>query len=247
MPKLRSGQEQSILSELAAGSASGLPLETVTDLQQLLTDLLKQRGGTKTALAHDLGISLERLLKVLKNPTESLGVPNLLRLAVVSGLAPGRVLTMAGKADVAELLGLLYGETPGRPVSVEALWPTLSPTAQRALTTFVEEVAKDAIQPVGVSGRRTKSRTKSESVPQRDGPALAETPVADSVQSHSVPLAPPPGDHSLHARLDGKARALEQGKTVDAPARQSGTTRQSTAASRKRKTRVRARGPKRRR
>jgi hypothetical protein len=115
-------------------------LASVNDLQQLLTDLLKQRGGTKTAFAKDLGISLERLLKVLKNPSESLGVANLLRLAVVSGLAPGEILTMAGKADVAALLELLYGRTPHRPVSVQQLWPTLSPKAQQALTTFVEEV-----------------------------------------------------------------------------------------------------------
>ena len=106
MPNLRSDQQQSVRSELAAGSPPRLPLTSVNDLQQLLTDLLKQRGGTKTALAQELGISLERLLKVLKNPTESLGVANLLRLAIVSGLAPGQILTMAGKADVAELLAL---------------------------------------------------------------------------------------------------------------------------------------------
>lgn len=140
MPNLCSDQQQSVLSELAAGSAPCLSCRTVTDLQQLLTDLLEQRGGTKTAFAQELGISLERLLKVLKNPTESLGVANLLRLAVVSGLAPGDVLTMAGKADVAELLQLLYGKTPHRPSSVRELWPTLSPKAQLALATFVEEV-----------------------------------------------------------------------------------------------------------
>lgn len=140
MPNLRSGQEQTILSELAAGSAPGLPSQTVTDLQQLLTDLLKKRGGTKTALAQELGISLERLLKVLKNPSESLGVGNLLRLAVVSELAPGAVLRMAGKGDVADLLEVLYGRTPKRPVSVQALWPNLSVKAQQALTVFVEEV-----------------------------------------------------------------------------------------------------------
>jgi plasmid maintenance system antidote protein VapI len=127
-------------------------LTTVTDLQQLLTDLLKKRGGTKTALAQDLGISLERLLKVLKNPSESLGVPNLLRLAVVSGLSPGEVLTMAGKADVAELLALLYGKTPHRPTSVRDLWPTLSPKAQQALATFVEEIG---------TKRSVKKRRKS--------------------------------------------------------------------------------------
>jgi len=162
MPNLRSRQQQSILSELAKGSASGLPLRTVTELQQLLTDLLKKKGGTKTAFAESIGISLERLLKVLKNPTESLGVANLLRLAVVSGLAPGRVLTMAGKSDVAELLDLLYGETPERPVSVQALWPTLSPKAQLALTTFVEDL----------EAKRRKSPTMKKRRKPRKSPQL---------------------------------------------------------------------------
>lgn len=148
MPNLRSGQEQTTLSELAAGSALGLPSQAVTELQQLLTDLLKQRGGTKTALALDLGISLERLLKVIKNPSESLGVANLLRLAVVSELAPGAVLRMAGKADVADLLEVLYGRTPKRPVSVQALWPTLSPKVMSPRTRLkpsrlVERMARD--------------------------------------------------------------------------------------------------------
>jgi len=139
MPNLRSGQEQVVLCELAAGSALGLPLPGVTELQQLLTDLHRQRGGTKTAFAQALGISLERLLKVLKNPSESLGVANLLRLAVVSGLAPGPILRMAGKDDVADLLEVLYGGTPKRPVTVQAL-PTLSLKAQRALAILIDEV-----------------------------------------------------------------------------------------------------------
>ncbi len=127
----------------------------MTDLQQLLTDLLDRRGGTKTAFAEEIGISLERLLKVLENPTESLGVANLLRLAVVSGLSPSQVLTMAGKSEVAELLDVLYGKTPDRPCSVRELWPTLSPKAQQALTTFVEE-----LEPKRRVSRKRKQRAK---------------------------------------------------------------------------------------
>jgi hypothetical protein len=109
----------------------------------LLTGLL-ERYGTKTALALDLGMTLERLVKVMKDPKESLGVANCLRLAKVSGLPPGQVLTMAGKSEIADLLDVLYGRTPERGASRDELvtqwWPRLSPKAKEAMRTLLDEL-----------------------------------------------------------------------------------------------------------
>lgn len=143
MLNLRSRQEQKTRVELAAGSAVSVPLRLMTDLQALLSGLL-ERYGTKTALAQALGMTLERLVKVMKDPNESLGVANCLRLAKVSGLPPSQVLTLAGKKDIADLLDLLYGRTPERGASREDLvtqwWPMLSPKAKEAMRTLLDEL-----------------------------------------------------------------------------------------------------------
>lgn len=146
MTNLRSGQEQKVCSELALGSALGLRSGRVSDLQKLLTDLAKQ-FGTKTALAERLGLSLERLIKVMKDPKESLGVLNCLKLAQVSGLPPSQILIMAGKKDVADLLDSVYGRTAERPTNPEALatqwWPEMTPKAKDALRTLLDELATE--------------------------------------------------------------------------------------------------------
>jgi hypothetical protein len=143
MPYLRSRQEQTKQAELAAGLGCGLRSSSVSDLQTLLTGLVK-RYGTKTALALALGMTLERLVKVMKDPTESLGVANCLRLSKVSGLPPGQVLTMAGKTEIADLLDMLYGRTPDRGASRDELvtqwWPHLSPKAKDAMRTLLDEL-----------------------------------------------------------------------------------------------------------
>jgi hypothetical protein len=144
MVNLRSCQEQNAQGELAAGSASGLPCLPVTELQTVLTSLLA-RFGTKTALAKSLGMTLERLVKVMNDPKESLGVANCLRLSKVSGLPPGQILRMAGKGEIADLLDVLYGRTPPKGTDRDELvtqwWPSLSPKAKEALTTLLDEIA----------------------------------------------------------------------------------------------------------
>lgn len=89
-------------------------------------------------------MTLERLVKVMKDPKESLGVANCLRLSKVSGLPPSQVLTMAGKSEIAELLDMLYGRTPERGANRDELvtqwWPRLSPKAKDAMRTLLDEL-----------------------------------------------------------------------------------------------------------
>lgn len=70
--------------------------------------------------------------------------------------------------------------------------------------------AYDAIQPASVSGQRTKSLTQSESAPQRDGSALAETSVAANAQPDSVPRASHSVDRGTLDDIDGHLRTLER-------------------------------------
>jgi len=119
-------------------------LSGVTDLQKLLQSLL-QTYGTKTALAQELGISLERLIKIMKDPKESLGFANLLRLALIAGLPPSQVLRVAGKDEEADLLERAYGRKSGESLdaqkSITQWWPDLSEKGVAALRTFLDEVS----------------------------------------------------------------------------------------------------------
>jgi len=67
-----------------------------------------RRFPTKQALARAIGITPGRLSRVLSGE-HSLDVVNCLRLAHLTGDAPGEVLRIAGKGDVATLIEGFYG------------------------------------------------------------------------------------------------------------------------------------------
>lgn len=246
MPNLRSRQEQSILSELAAGSVRGLPLETVTDLQQLLRDVLKERGWTKTVFARTLGISLERLLKVLKEPKDSFGVRNLLRLAEVSGRPASPMLRAANKADIAELIERLYGQDRATLLSATerellAVWNTLTPSAQANwLALLTAQRSDDASQntrvlsrdsaeePLPASAQSGVTRRNRRSGTKRVGETLG-------IDAQATPLPETP--HSINrrelTRVERLTRSLEH---TEGMARGSGTAGKHPAAPRAKKT-----------
>lgn len=154
---LTSRQEQTKQVELAAGSISTLASAHVNELQALLQSLL-QKYGTKTALAAALDISLERLIKVMKDPKESLGVLNCLRLAIISGLPPGQVLRLAGKDEEAELLERAYDRPSGESVNprkaIAQWWPDLSEKGAESLRVFLDEVSNKKNRRVGKRAKK---------------------------------------------------------------------------------------------
>jgi hypothetical protein len=68
----------------------------------------RQFDGVAGRLATALGITHSALIRAVK--TETLAVENILKFAAVSGEPVSRVLKLAGKSEIAELLEQLYGD-----------------------------------------------------------------------------------------------------------------------------------------
>jgi len=95
------------------------------DFQAWVSELVGRRFGTMTALASAVGMQLSPFVRGVDSGT--LNIVNLLRLAEVADENPSRVLRLAGKEKVAELIERLYGA------------PTLTPS-QRELIANLEQV-----------------------------------------------------------------------------------------------------------
>ena len=116
------------------------------DLQTLLKRLV-DRYGTQTALAKAIDITDSRLAKVLKGDSGAFNVLNCLKLARVANMSPSQILRAADKADIAELIEELYGESAQPPLTAESAataakdWSAqMSPKAAEFLRGFLEEV-----------------------------------------------------------------------------------------------------------
>ncbi len=78
----------------------------MTELHRFVESLLP-RFGTAQALADALDMTLSAFLRGVKQGT--LNIENCLRLAALVGENPTKILTLAGKADIAKLIESLYG------------------------------------------------------------------------------------------------------------------------------------------
>ncbi len=105
------------------------------------------RYGTAGRLADSIGMSLSAFSRGVRNEG-TLGVESCLRLAEQTGEPPSRVLRLAGKGSVAELIERLYRPGPllGRPNGSElellALWNNLSRDAQVPLLTIIRSLVE---------------------------------------------------------------------------------------------------------
>lgn len=105
---------------------------------------------TKKAFARAIGITAGRLSRVLGGE-HSLDVGNCLRLAKLIGEAPSRVLRVAGKGDIADLIEAQYG--PGAkavsPLEREFLdvWNALSERAREGLRLTMSELPRRIAKP----------------------------------------------------------------------------------------------------
>jgi plasmid maintenance system antidote protein VapI len=126
-----------------------LPVSEFRDLLEAAAKLF----STKREFAGKLGITPGRLSRVLGGE-HSLDPMNCLRLAQMTGATPSRVLRIAGKGELAEMIESLYG--PGR--------PTVSASQRELLDQFdrISQRARDGVK--AVLGE----------LPQNDGVALRE-------------------------------------------------------------------------
>ena len=79
----------------------------MTDFRDFLLTQAR-RFGTKQAFAQALGITPGRFSRLLRG-NDSMEVVGCLRLAKVSGESADRVLRLAGKGEIADLIAELYG------------------------------------------------------------------------------------------------------------------------------------------
>lgn len=115
----------------------------MTDQQQAFKEFmdgLLKRYGTANKLAAALGLTATSLLRAAHDQF-TLNVENCLRLAAVSGELPSRILRLAGKADIADLLESLYGQQSLTPREKQLLsrWSRLSPRTQANITVVIDD------------------------------------------------------------------------------------------------------------
>jgi transcriptional regulator with XRE-family HTH domain len=118
------------------------------NLQALIAELVRRYGSLR-ALATRLGMSPSRFSRLARGGEgNSLEVVNCLRLAELTGESASRILRLAGKADVADLIERLYGPTAIGPSSnkeIEQLldaWTDLLPGTRDALLSYIKTQAQ---------------------------------------------------------------------------------------------------------
>lgn len=101
------------------------------------------RFPSRLAFAKAIGINASRLSRALNTGDFPFNVVNCLRLAKLSGESPTDVLRAAGKADVAELIELLYGREAEFTVAERELletWRAATPRAQAAIRSLLDDL-----------------------------------------------------------------------------------------------------------
>lgn len=104
-----------------------------------------ERYGTAEKLADAIGMSPSGFSRGVKNEG-TLSTENCLRFAEETGEAPGKVLRLAGKSDVAERLERLYGHVKvehlsGQQREVIDLWRRISDEARASCLTIIRHLA----------------------------------------------------------------------------------------------------------
>lgn len=123
-----------------------------------LLQALRTVDGSRTALARSLGLSRQRVGRVLRGVGYPLGPENCVRLALMNDVDPADVLEAAGHDRFAELLREAYGSGPTvaltpRQRSLVREWASLSKADQK--------IVDDLLKRLAGSGRAATSRPKS--------------------------------------------------------------------------------------
>ena len=108
-------------SGMVKAAAMFLPLSGFRELLEVAS----RRFPSKQAFAKAIGVTPSRFSRVLGG-SYTLNVLNCLRLAKITGESASRVLRLAGKTEIAELIEEQYGRTA----------PALSPSERELLETW---------------------------------------------------------------------------------------------------------------
>lgn len=105
---------------------------------------LVRRYGTAHRLSEAIGMSLSAFSRGVRNEG-TLSVENCLRLAEETGEPPSKVLRLASKGQVADLIERLYARVPMKEADREILflWQNLDSEADRALRTLLRALVAD--------------------------------------------------------------------------------------------------------
>jgi plasmid maintenance system antidote protein VapI len=120
----------------------------VDEFGRLLNDAAR-KAGSKQALAAAIGISPQRLSRVLDGQY-SLSVVNCLRFARFAGIHPSIVLRASGKSELADLIEETYGSTEASkkiPETERQLlrdWQALPPSSREHLRYFLSRELEHA-------------------------------------------------------------------------------------------------------
>lgn len=107
-----------------------------------------RRFGNKKGFAKAIGITPGRFSRLLRGEF-SMEVVNCLRLAKVTGESPDRVLRLAKKSEIADLIQELYGR-PSLTGAQRALldrWGVLKQPAKVGLEAVLQELVPDVADP----------------------------------------------------------------------------------------------------
>ena len=143
--------------------------QTPGELADLLATLIEASGGTKKDFGHAVGLGSSTISHLLSgDPHYALGIEPCLRIAYATGCPPSKLLSAAGKGEIALLIESLYGPAaaqrmPQPEFTIEerrivTQLRTMSPKIRHALLTMI--VRLTASDNPGTQEGRRKSRTQ---------------------------------------------------------------------------------------
>lgn len=131
-------------NELAVSHCAAITYGNVTEFNELLR-AIRARFPSDKAMADAIGISPARLSRAMNQEEYTLNAVNCLRLARRSGESPSRVLRVAGKGEVADLIEAMYGkprasDTPAVQPDVARVWNQLLADEQENVQQLMENL-----------------------------------------------------------------------------------------------------------
>lgn len=117
----------------------------MSQFSEFIAGLIQSRYGTADKLSKAIGMSLSAFSRGVRNEG-TLSVENCLRLAEETGESPRKVLTLAGKEHVADIIERLHGKSADHPLSgpereILALWKTIDSESREPIRTLLRALS----------------------------------------------------------------------------------------------------------
>jgi hypothetical protein len=132
-----------------------------TKLEQFVDRLIDTRWDTSSRLAAAIGMSLSAFSRAI-HEEGCLSVENCLRLALVSGENPSKILRLVGRDDVAEVTDELFGTEAThlnqRELEHLKLWRKADTTAHDAMDALLHGYVRSATTSGSVKDKKGKKK-----------------------------------------------------------------------------------------